>query len=106
MPRWSLRFAIGISGIAAGTVGREEVAEERLPYRIENKEMPAGLKFRSAIADKLARAKEMALETDPGAALKDFIVGEVVTADKHPNADKLKLCMVDDGSVLAMPSRP
>jgi phenylalanyl-tRNA synthetase beta chain len=35
--------------------------------------------------------------TDPGAALKDFIVGEVVTAEKHPNADKLRLCSVSDG---------
>ena len=32
-----------------------------------------------------------------GAALKDFIVGEVVTAEKHPNADKLRLCSVNDG---------
>jgi len=35
--------------------------------------------------------------TDPGAALKDFIVGEVVSAEKHPNADKLRLCSVSDG---------
>jgi phenylalanyl-tRNA synthetase beta chain len=35
--------------------------------------------------------------TDPGVALKDFIVGEVVTAEKHPNADKLRLCTVSDG---------
>ena len=35
---------------------------------------------------------------DPGAALKDFIVGEVVTAEKHPNADKLRLCTVSDGT--------
>src|ERR1700712_4306338 len=35
--------------------------------------------------------------TDPGAGLKDFIVGEVITADKHPNADKLRLCKVSDG---------
>ncbi len=34
---------------------------------------------------------------DPGAGLKDFIVGEVVTAEKHPNADKLRLCSVSDG---------
>lgn len=34
---------------------------------------------------------------DPGAALKDFIVGEVVAAEKHPNADKLRLCRVSDG---------
>jgi len=35
--------------------------------------------------------------TDPGAGLKDFIVGEVVTCEKHPNADKLRLCEVSDG---------
>ena len=35
--------------------------------------------------------------TDPGAGLKDFIVGEVITAEKHPNADKLRLCTVSDG---------
>ena len=35
--------------------------------------------------------------TDAGAALKDFIVGEVVTAEKHPNADKLRLCTVNAG---------
>ena len=36
--------------------------------------------------------------TDPGAGLKDFIVGEVVTAEKHPNADKLRLCSVATGT--------
>jgi len=36
--------------------------------------------------------------TDPGAGLKDFIVGEVLTAEKHPNADKLRLCTVSTGS--------
>ena len=35
--------------------------------------------------------------TDPGAALKNFVVGEVITADRHPNADKLRLCTVSDG---------
>ena len=35
--------------------------------------------------------------TDPGAALSGFVVGEVLTAEKHPNADKLRLCSVSDG---------
>jgi phenylalanyl-tRNA synthetase beta chain len=35
--------------------------------------------------------------TDSGAGLKDFIVGEVITAEKHPNADKLRLCKVNAG---------
>ena len=48
-----------------------------------------------------ARLTSIGLEvesiTDPGAGLKDFIVGEVITAEKHPNADKLRLCSVSDG---------
>lgn len=36
--------------------------------------------------------------SDPGAALKDFIVGEVITAGKHPNADKLRICTVSTGT--------
>jgi phenylalanyl-tRNA synthetase beta chain len=35
---------------------------------------------------------------DAGARLKDFVVGHVVSAEKHPNADKLKLCIVDAGT--------
>lgn len=35
---------------------------------------------------------------DRGAALREFTVAHVVSAEKHPNADKLKLCMVDTGS--------
>src|ERR1700743_1842502 len=52
-------------------------------------------------AEIAARRTAIGLEvesvTDPGAGLKDFIVGEVVTAEKHPNADKLRLCSVSDG---------
>jgi len=35
--------------------------------------------------------------SDPAAALKDFIVAEIVTAEKHPQADRLRLCMVNAG---------
>jgi phenylalanyl-tRNA synthetase beta chain len=35
---------------------------------------------------------------DAGARLKDFVIAHVISAEKHPNADKLKLCMVDAGS--------
>jgi phenylalanyl-tRNA synthetase beta chain len=52
-------------------------------------------------AEIAARMTAIGLEvesvTDPGAGLADFIVGEVVTAEKHPNADKLRLCSVSDG---------
>ena len=50
------------------------------------------------IADTLTRiGLEVETIEDKGAALKDFIVAHVVSAEKHPNADKLKLCMVDTG---------
>src|ERR1700753_4015897 len=52
----------------------------------------------ATIAEKLtAIGLEVESVIDPGAALKDFIVGEVVTAEKHPNADKLRLCSVSAG---------
>ena len=50
------------------------------------------------IADKLTSiGLEVESVEDAGARLKDFIVGEVVTAEKHPNADKLRLCTVNAG---------
>ncbi|MDE2364893.1 MAG: phenylalanine--tRNA ligase subunit beta [Hyphomicrobiales bacterium] len=35
---------------------------------------------------------------DPAAALKDFTIAHVVEAKPHPNADRLRVCMVDTGS--------
>ena len=53
----------------------------------------------AAIADKLTSiGLEVESISDAGAALKDFVVAQIVTAEKHPNADKLRLCMVDAGS--------
>src|SRR3984885_5015157 len=53
------------------------------------------------VATIAARLTAIGLEvesiSDAGAALKDFIVGEIITADKHPNADKLRLCSVNAG---------
>jgi phenylalanyl-tRNA synthetase beta chain len=50
------------------------------------------------IAETLTRiGLEVESVDDRGAALKDFIVARVVSAEKHPNADKLKLCIVDTG---------
>ena len=52
----------------------------------------------AVVADKLTSiGLEVESVEDAGARLKDFVVGYVVSADKHPNADKLKLCMVDIG---------
>lgn len=35
---------------------------------------------------------------NPADRLKDFVVAKVVEAGKHPNADRLNLCQVDDGT--------
>eukprot|EP01037_Dinobryon_pediforme_P016050 gene16050-16219_t len=35
---------------------------------------------------------------NPADRLQDFVVAKVVEAGKHPNADRLNLCQVDDGS--------
>ena len=52
----------------------------------------------AAIADKLTSiGLEVESIEDAGARLKDFIVAQVISAEKHPNADKLRLCMVDAG---------
>ena len=51
------------------------------------------------IAETLTRiGLEVESVEDKTAALSDFIVAHVVSAEKHPNADKLRLCMVDTGS--------
>ncbi|HEX4118540.1 MAG TPA: phenylalanine--tRNA ligase subunit beta [Rhizomicrobium sp.] len=53
----------------------------------------------SEIAARLtAIGLEVESVTDPGAGLTDLIVGEVVACEKHPNADKLRLCSVSDGA--------
>lgn len=56
-----------------------------------------------ANADEIARDLTMiGLEVegveDQGKALKDFVVAHVVSAEKHPNADKLRVCKVDAGT--------
>jgi phenylalanyl-tRNA synthetase beta chain len=35
---------------------------------------------------------------DPAARLKDFVVAYVIEAKQHPNADRLRVCMVDAGT--------
>ena len=36
--------------------------------------------------------------TNPAETLKGFVVGYVVEAVQHPNADRLRVCKVDTGS--------
>jgi phenylalanyl-tRNA synthetase beta chain len=50
------------------------------------------------IAAKLtAIGLEVETVEDAGARVKDFVVAYVISADKHPNADRLHLCSVDAG---------
>lgn len=35
---------------------------------------------------------------DPAAQLKDFVIAKVVEAQSHPNADRLRVCLVDTGA--------
>jgi phenylalanyl-tRNA synthetase beta chain len=50
------------------------------------------------ITDALTRiGLELEGVTDPGAALRPFVVARVVSAEQHPNADRLRVCVVDTG---------
>jgi phenylalanyl-tRNA synthetase beta chain len=52
----------------------------------------------AALADKLTNiGLEVESVENPAEKLDGFIVAEIVTADKHPNADRLHLCQVDTG---------
>lgn len=51
------------------------------------------------IAEKLtALGLELEEFEDLGAKFEPFIVAEILEAEKHPNADKLQVCKVNDGS--------
>ena len=51
-----------------------------------------------AVAGRLTMiGHEVEAVVDRGAALKDFVVAEVLAAEPHPNADKLRVCMVETG---------
>jgi len=50
------------------------------------------------MADRLAlRGAPVEEITSPGEGLADIVIGKVVTAQPHPNADRLTLCTVDGG---------
>ena len=51
-----------------------------------------------AIAERLSMiGLEVDAVDDPAAALAEFVVGDVVEAGPHPNADRLRVCTVDAG---------
>ena len=52
------------------------------------------------IVDKLTMiGLEVENVEDKAALLKPFVIADVISAEKHPNADRLRVCMVDIGQV-------
>ncbi|CAA7625106.1 phenylalanine--tRNA ligase subunit beta [Magnetospirillum sp. UT-4] len=60
------------------------------------------LDFDATLAELEARLTMLGLEVeqivDPAASLSGFVVGHVLEAEKHPNADRLRVCKVDSGA--------
>src|SRR5947199_3222041 len=53
----------------------------------------------AAIVDKLTMiGLEVESVADRGKMLAPFIIARVISAERHPNADRLRVCMVDTGS--------
>jgi phenylalanyl-tRNA synthetase beta chain len=52
----------------------------------------------NAVVDKLTMiGLEVEAVEDKAALLKPFVIANVISAEKHPNADRLRVCMVDIG---------
>jgi phenylalanyl-tRNA synthetase beta chain len=52
----------------------------------------------SAITDKLTMVGlEVERVEDRGKTLAPYVIGNVISAEQHPNADRLRVCMVDTG---------
>jgi phenylalanyl-tRNA synthetase beta chain len=66
-----------------------------LPWLKEHLETDASL---AEIVDKLTMiGLEVENVDDKADLLKPFVIASVISAEKHPNADRLKVCMVDIG---------
>jgi phenylalanyl-tRNA synthetase beta chain len=66
-----------------------------LPWLKEHLDTVAPL---AEIVDKLTMiGLEVENVEDKAALLKPFIIASVISAEKHPNADRLRVCMVDTG---------
>jgi len=61
-----------------------DLSDQSLPERLANAILMSGI--------------EVELLKRSGAGLESLVVAEVLSADKHPSADKLKLCRVNDGA--------
>src|SRR5215475_2909984 len=66
-----------------------------LPWLKEHLDTDASL---SEIVDKLTMiGLEVERVEDTASLLKPFVIASVISAEKHPNADRLRVCMVDIG---------
>ena len=66
-----------------------------LPWLKEHLETDASL---SEIVDKLTMiGLEVESVEDKAVMLKPFVIASVISAERHPNADRLRVCMVDIG---------
>jgi phenylalanyl-tRNA synthetase beta chain len=66
-----------------------------LPWLKEHLDTDASL---NEIVDKLTMiGLEVEHVEDKAALLKPFVIASVISAEKHPNADRLRVCMVDTG---------
>jgi phenylalanyl-tRNA synthetase beta chain len=66
-----------------------------LPWLKEHLDTDASL---AEIVDKLTMiGLEVESVEDKAALLKPFVIASVISAEKHPNADRLRVCMVDAG---------
>jgi phenylalanyl-tRNA synthetase beta chain len=59
--------------------------------------LDTGAKLEDIVARLVMLGLEVESVDDRGKALKPFTVARVVSAEPHPNADKLRLCVVDTG---------
>jgi phenylalanyl-tRNA synthetase beta chain len=67
-----------------------------LPWLKEHLDTDASL---AEIVDKLTMiGLEVENVEDKAALLKPFVIASVISAEKHPNADRLRVCMVDIGT--------
>ena len=67
------------------------------------------LETEATLEDILYALTDLGLEVEevsnPGDRLKDFTIGKVITAEKHPDADKLRVCQVSARPRSCLPHR-
>src|SRR5215470_12637993 len=98
-PLWPLAVAGSLPPCGGGStprVTRGSAMKFTLAWLKEHLETDEPL---SAIVDKLTMiGLEVESVTDRGKMLAPFVTARVISAEQHPNADRLRVCMVDTGA--------